>query len=66
MRRIAAAALAGLGLFAVTTSGQGKAPSADAVLAALKAGNAHHVAKQYQRPNQTAARQKALRPGARS
>jgi carbonic anhydrase len=35
-------------------------PSADAALAELKTGNAHHVAKKYQRPHQTAARQHAL------
>ena len=35
-------------------------PSADAVLAELKAGNAHHMAKKYERPHQTAARQQTL------
>lgn len=35
-------------------------PSADAVLAELEAGNAHHVAKKYDRPHQTAARQRVL------
>jgi carbonic anhydrase len=35
-------------------------PSADAVLRELKAGNAHHVAKRYQHPHQTAARQREL------
>jgi carbonic anhydrase len=38
-------------------------PSADAVLAELKAGNARHVSKTYQRPHQTAARQHALESG---
>jgi len=38
-------------------------PSADAALAELKAGNARHVAKTYQRPHQTAARQHALESG---
>jgi len=38
-------------------------PSADAVISALKAGNARHVAKKYQRPNQTAARQRELAGG---
>ena len=38
-------------------------PSADAVLAELKAGNARYVAKTYQRPHQTAARQHALASG---
>src|SRR5262245_54578208 len=35
-------------------------PSADAVLRELKAGNDHHVAKRYQHPHQTAARQREL------
>jgi len=35
-------------------------PSAEAVLRELKAGNDHHVAKQYQHPHQTAARQREL------
>jgi carbonic anhydrase len=38
-------------------------PSADAVIAELKAGNAHHIAKKYQRPHQTVARQRALESG---
>ena len=38
-------------------------PSADAVLAELKAGNGHHVAKKYQHPHQTAARQRELASG---
>ena len=44
----------------VALGAQQALPSADAVLAELKAGNAHHVAKKYERPNQTAARQQAL------
>jgi carbonic anhydrase len=40
-----------------------KMPSADDVLRELKAGNAHHVAKRYQHPHQTAARQKELAAG---
>jgi carbonic anhydrase len=39
------------------------APSADAVLAELKAGNQHHVAKKYLHPHQTAARQRELATG---
>src|SRR5262245_27720731 len=35
-------------------------PSADVVLRELQAGNAHHVAKRYQHPHQTAARQREL------
>lgn len=58
MRWIDVAALAGVGLLA--TGIQEALPSADAALAELKAGNAHHVAKRYQRPNQTGARQHAL------
>ena len=38
-------------------------PSATAVLAELKAGNGHHVAKKYQHPHQTAARQRELASG---
>ena len=38
-------------------------PSADAALAELKAGNAHHVAKNYQHPHQTADRQHLLVSG---
>lgn len=38
-------------------------PSADAVIAELKAGNAHFVAKQFQHPHQTAARQQTLASG---
>ena len=36
-------------------------PTADAVLAELKAGNAHHAAKQYAHPHQTSTRQRELR-----
>src|SRR3954462_3426685 len=36
------------------------APSADAVLRELKAGNDHHVSKRYQHPHQDAARQREL------
>jgi carbonic anhydrase len=39
---------------------QEKVPGADAVLRELKAGNDHHVAKRYQHPHQTAARQSEL------
>lgn len=38
-------------------------PSADAVLKELKAGNAHHVAKTYSHPHQSAARQRELATG---
>src|SRR3954469_5865341 len=35
----------------------------ETALAELKAGNDHHVSKQYRRPNQTAARQRELASG---
>lgn len=38
-------------------------PSADAVLAELKAGNAHHIAKRYAHPHVTVARQQELASG---
>jgi len=44
----------------VALGAQQALPSADAVLAELKAGNAHFVAKKYEHPHQTAARQQAL------
>src|SRR5262249_31696583 len=44
---------------AVTAADEG-VPSADTVLRELKAGNDHHVAKRYQHPHQTAARQREL------
>ena len=43
--------------------GQEKVPPADVVLRELKAGNDHHVAKRYQHPHQTAARQRELAGG---
>jgi carbonic anhydrase len=58
MRWIDATCLAAAGVLAMGV--QESLPSADAVLAELKAGNAHHVAKKYERPHQTAARQQAL------
>jgi carbonic anhydrase len=39
------------------------APSADAVLRELKAGNDHHVAKRYEHPHQSADRQRELASG---
>jgi len=39
------------------------APSADAVIAELKAGNAHFLAKKFVHPHQTSARQKELASG---
>src|SRR5215471_13930218 len=61
MKLIDAGALVAIGALAV--GAQETMPSADAVLAALKAGNARHVAKKYERPNQTAARQRELAGG---
>jgi carbonic anhydrase len=42
---------------------QQPAVTADSALAELKAGNEHHVAKQYQHPHETAARQRELTSG---
>src|SRR5579872_7006720 len=48
---------------AAVVTAQTPAPSADAVLKQLQAGNANHVAKKYQRPHQSADRQKELASG---
>jgi len=63
MRWMNAGALVALGVSLAAFDPQPAQLTADAVLADLKAGNAHHVAKHYQRPNQTAARQQALASG---
>lgn len=55
LRILMATALGGAAIGA-----QNKLPSASDVLRELKAGNAHHVAKRYQHPHQTAARQREL------
>ena len=55
MRTLVGAALCGAGAAAQDT-----VPPAAAVLRELKAGNDHHVAKRYQHPHQTAARQREL------
>ena len=55
MPALVAAALCG-----AIAGAQDAVPSAEAVLRELKAGNDHHVAKRYQHPHQTAARQRAL------
>jgi hypothetical protein len=47
-------------LCSAAVAAQDKLPSADAVLRELQSGNAHHVAKRYQHPHQTAARQREL------
>ncbi|HJZ71118.1 MAG TPA: carbonic anhydrase [Vicinamibacterales bacterium] len=52
------------GVCGVAAAGaQDTLPSADAVLRELKAGNDHHVAKRYQHPHQSAARQRELSSG---
>jgi carbonic anhydrase len=61
VRWIDATSLVAVGLLAA--GAQETMPSADAVLAELKAGNAHHAAKKYQHPHQTAARQRMLASG---
>jgi carbonic anhydrase len=58
---IDATPLVAVGLLAL--GAQESLPSADAALAELKTGNAHHVAKTYARPHQTAARQHVLASG---
>lgn len=55
--------LLGAALCSAAVAPQSTAPSADAVLRELKAGNDHHVAKRYQHPNQTADRQRELASG---
>jgi len=50
----------GAALCSAAVGAQDKLPSADEVLRELKAGNDHHVAKRYQHPHQSAARQREL------
>jgi carbonic anhydrase len=45
------------------TAAPASGPTADAVLAELQTGNEHYAAKHYQRPHQTAERQKELTSG---
>jgi carbonic anhydrase len=52
-----------LTVLATAPAAQGPAPTADTVLAELKAGNTHHVAKRYEHPHQTPARQRELATG---
>jgi len=56
-------ALFAIGLIAAVARTQHAAPTADAALTELKAGNEHHVAKRYQHPDMTAARQRELASG---
>jgi carbonic anhydrase len=50
-------------VFVAAAGAQEKAPTADAALAELKAGNEHHASKHYAHPHQTAARQRELASG---
>ena len=50
-------------IIAAPVAAQHAGPSAEAVLQELKAGNDHHVAKRYQHPHQSAARQRELTGG---
>ncbi|HMD33363.1 MAG TPA: carbonic anhydrase [Vicinamibacterales bacterium] len=61
--RIAVIGVLGAGACTAAFAAAEKLPSADAVLRELKAGNDHHVAKRYQHPHQTAARQRELASG---
>ena len=63
MRTAFARILTATAVLAVPVAAQHARPSADAVLRELKAGNEHHVAKRYQHPHQTAARQRELTKG---
>lgn len=63
MKAIHAAALVAVALFVAVPAAQKAAPSADAVIADLKAGNARYVSKHYLRPHQTAERQHELTTG---
>ena len=49
-----------LALYGAVGMAQEKMPAADEVLRELKAGNEHHVAKRYDHPHQSAARQREL------
>jgi carbonic anhydrase len=60
MRTTMMRTLVGAALLSAVAGAQDAMPSAAAVLGELKAGNDHHVAKRYQHPHQTAARQREL------
>src|SRR5262249_9754959 len=55
--------LVGAALSGAVISALDALPSADVVLRELKAGNDHHVAKRYEHPHQSAARQRELAAG---
>jgi len=52
-----------LALCVAAPAAQAQRVSADTVITELKAGNDHHVSKQYRRPNQSGARQRELATG---
>jgi carbonic anhydrase len=52
-----------LPLIVAAPASQGTAPTADAVIAELKAGNEHHASKRYQHPHMTETRQRELASG---
>ena len=60
MKRAMIRALVTATLCGTVTFADDSVPSTDTVLRELKAGNDHHVAKRYQHPHQTAARQREL------
>jgi len=47
-------------VFSAVLAAQEATPSSDSVLRELKAGNEHHVAKRYEHPHQSVARQREL------
>jgi carbonic anhydrase len=60
MKPVMVRALVTAALCSTVTFADSALPSADTVLRELKAGNDHHVAKRYQHPHQSAARQREL------
>ena len=60
MRWIKGSTVLAFALCAAAPQAQEQKVTADAVISELKAGNEHHVSKQYRRPNQTVARQREL------
>lgn len=63
MQRVVLCLIAAIGVYATGATAQQAVPSADAVLRELTAGNQHHVAKRYEHPHQTSARQRELASG---
>ena len=60
MRSVMMRMLIGVALCSALAGAQGTVPPAADVLRELKAGNDHHVAKRYQHPHQSAARQREI------